>query len=82
MSYSTNPNRATNVPVTIVHADGKTTMKVNQRKLAPLDRAFISLGVFYFQKGDAGHVEISNRDVDGYVIIDAVHWLPAKLADR
>jgi hypothetical protein len=78
MSYPAHPNRATNVPVTIVHADGKTTRKVNEKKPAPLDRAFLSLGTFRFAKGDAGYVEISNQDADGYVIIDAVQWLPAK----
>jgi hypothetical protein len=78
MSYSANPNRATNVPVTIFHAEGKTTVKVNQRKAAPIDRAFISLGTYRFANGKAGYVEISNRDVDGYVIIDAVQWLLVK----
>ena len=78
MSYSANANRATNVQVTISHADGKTTVKVNQRKAPGLDQAFISLGTFRFEKGNAGHVEISNRDADGYVIVDAVQWLPAK----
>jgi hypothetical protein len=78
MSYPAHPNRATNVPVTIVHAGGKTTLKVNQKKPAPLDRAFLSLGTFRFAKGDAGYVEISNQDADGYVIIDAVQWLPVK----
>jgi len=78
MSYPAHPNRASNVPVTIVHADGKTTLKVNQKKPAPLDRAFLSLGTFRFAKGDAGYVEISNQDADGYVIIDAVQWLPVK----
>lgn len=78
LSYSPNPNRATNVPVTIVHADGKGSVKVNQRKPGPLDRAFISLGVFRFEKGNAGYVEVSNQGVDGYVTIDAVQWLPVK----
>ncbi len=78
LSYSANPNRATNVPVTIVHAAGKTIVKVNQKKPAPLDRAFVSLGTFRFEKGNAGYVEISNRDADGYVIIDAVQWLPVR----
>jgi hypothetical protein len=78
MSYSANPNRASNVPVTIVHGDGKTTVMVNQRKTAPLDGAFIGLGIYRFESGETGYVEIGNRDVDGYVIIDAVQWLPAK----
>lgn len=78
MSYSPNPNRATNVPVTIVHAGGKMTVTVNQQKTPPLDKAFVSLGTFRFEKGKAGYVEISNQDVNGHVIIDAVQWLPAK----
>ncbi len=78
ISYSPNPNRAANVPVLIVHADGKTTVKANQKKPAPINGAFLSLGVFRFDKGMAGYVEISNRDADGFVIIDAVQWLPAK----
>jgi arylsulfatase A-like enzyme len=76
LSYSPNPNRATNVPVTIVHADGKTTVHVNQRKPPTLEQAFVSLGTFRFEKGKAGRVEIGNRDVDGYVIADAVQWVP------
>jgi hypothetical protein len=75
LSYSPNMNRATNVPVLIVHADGKALVKVNERKTPPLDRAFLSLGTYRFERGSAGYVEISNRDVDGYVVIDAVQWL-------
>jgi hypothetical protein len=78
MSYPAHPNRATNVPVTIVHADGKTSLKVNQKKPAPLEGAFLSLGIFRFAMGDTGYVEISNQEADGYVIIDAVQWLPVK----
>jgi hypothetical protein len=78
MSYAPNANRATNVPVAIVHAEGKTNMKVNQRKAPPIQGAFVSLGTFQFAKGTAGYVEITNKDVDGHVIIDAVQWLPVK----
>jgi len=78
VSYTPNANRATNVPVTIVHGPAVTTVKVNQRKPPTLDKAFISLGTFCFQKGKAGYVEIGNKDADGYVVIDAVQWLPAK----
>jgi hypothetical protein len=78
MSYSPNPNRATNVPVVIVHADGRETVKVNQQKAPTIDKLFISLGAFRFEKGMKGHVEIGNKDVDGYVVIDAVQWLPVK----
>src|SRR5207249_12267991 len=76
LSYSPNPNRATNVPVTIAHAGGKATVRVNQRNQPDRDRAFICLGTFRFQQGMDGYVEIRNDGVDGYVIIDCVLWLP------
>jgi hypothetical protein len=78
MSYSPNPNRATNVPVTVTHADGKTEVKVDQKKAPPVEKAFVSLGVYRFEKGTGGFVEITNRDANGHVIIDALQWLPAK----
>ncbi len=78
LAYTPNSNRATNVPITIVHADGKKTLKVNQRKQPTTNKAFISLGTLRFNKGNAGYIDIQNDDVDGYVIIDAVQWIPAK----
>lgn len=78
LSYAPASNRATNVPVTITHADGKQVVKVNQRKPGPLEGSFVSLGVYRFEKGKVGYVEIGNQDVDGHVIIDAVQWLLAK----
>jgi hypothetical protein len=78
LSYSPNPNRATNVPITVTHADGKTAVTVNERRPPDRDRSFVSLGTFRFEKGRAGSVEIRNTGVDGYVIIDAVQWLPVE----
>jgi hypothetical protein len=78
LSYSPAANRATNVPVIIHHAGGETTVSVNQRKPPTLDRAFVSLGTFRFDKGRSGYVEIRNTDADGHVIIDAVQWVPVK----
>jgi len=70
-----NTNRATNVPVEIVHAGGKKTVKVNQQK-PEIEDLFISLGTFDFAPGKAS-VTVFNTGTDGYVIIDAVQWLPA-----
>jgi hypothetical protein len=78
MSYSPNPNRATNAAVVIVHADGREAVKVNQQKAPTIDKLFVSLGTFRFEKGKKGYLEIGNKDVDGYVVIDAVQWLPVK----
>ena len=82
LSYSPHPNRATNVRVTISHGPGVTTVKVDQRKPPPIDGAFVSLGTFCFQKGRAGYVEISNKDADGYVIIDRSEEHTSELQSR
>ena len=78
LAYSINQNRATNVPVTITHADGSKTVTVNQQKAPTIDKAFVSLGTFTFEKGKAGYVEISNKDVNGFVIADAVVFIAAE----
>jgi len=78
MSYSPNPNRATNVEVTIVHSEGTKVVKVNQRKKPDGENGFASLGSFKFAEGKSGTVTISNKNADGYVVVDAVQFLPAK----
>lgn len=76
LSYSPNANRATNVPVTVTHAGGTSTVKVNQRKAPPVSETFVSVGTFSFDKGTAAKVVVTNAGVDGHVVIDAVVFLP------
>jgi hypothetical protein len=66
-------NRATNVPVTIHHAGGKSTMIVNQRR-PPNHDAFGTVGTYQFDPGEA-MIEINNTDTDGYVLADGVQLL-------
>lgn len=77
VSYTPNKNRATNIPVEIRHAGGTETSKLNQRSPPPIDGAFASLGTFEFAADKAASVIITNAGVDGFVVIDAVQWLPA-----
>jgi hypothetical protein len=70
LAYTPNPNRATNVPVTIEHAGGATTVKVDQRKAPDVEKAFASLGTHEF--GTKAVVEVSNAGTDGFVVVDAV----------
>ena len=72
-----NKNRATAVPVTIHHAAGSTVVTVNQRKTPPIDDIFQPLGTFDFEASKPAVVTIHNTSTDGYVILDAVQWLPA-----
>jgi hypothetical protein len=76
LSYPPNQNRATNVPVDIQHADGATRVHVNQRAIPPIDGLFVSLGTFRFV--DAASVIVRTEGTDGYVILDAVQFLPVK----
>jgi len=76
LSHCHNVRRATNTPVTIVHASGETTIRINQQEVPKHGKLFRSLGVFKFKKGKAGSITISNEGTDGkYVIADAIQLL-------
>jgi len=78
LSHCYNIRRATNTPVTIHHADGDTTLRINQQKTPEHRRLFRTLGRYRFLKGKGGWVRISTGGTDGkYVIADAVQFLPA-----
>ena len=72
LAYPPNENRATNVPVTVYHAGGETTIMINQRDIATGGKPTL-LGTFEFK--DYGSVFITNKGTNGYVIADAVQFL-------
>ncbi|TWU58629.1 Xanthan lyase precursor [Rubripirellula tenax] len=72
MSYPPNSNRATQVPVTVVHDGGETTIRINQRQRPSVDGLFVDLGIFSFT--DSGVVRVDTQDTDGFVVIDAVQF--------
>lgn len=69
-----NPNRATNVPITIRYGDELKTRIVNQKRIG--SKGFHSLGEYLL--GESAIVEVSNQDADGYVIADAVQFVPVQ----
>jgi hypothetical protein len=73
MWYPSGTNRATNVPVDIVHAGGTTTRVINQRLTGG---QWVSLGTYAFGSGTAGRVRIRTTGVNGFVVADAVQWVP------
>lgn len=76
VSHNTNIRRSTNAPVTVRHADGETTVRINEGEEAPIDRLFRSLGKFRFEAGTNGSVTIGNEGTDGkYVIVDSVQFI-------
>jgi hypothetical protein len=76
VAYTVNPNRATNVPVTITSVAGETTVKLNQKQ--ETKDGFRSLGTFPFDPSQPAKIVISNVDTDGFVIVDAVQLIEGK----
>jgi hypothetical protein len=75
--YSAHANRASNTLIMIHGTDGEKTVKVDQRQ-APKKGEGFSLGVFEFAAGEKGWVEVRNDGADGFVIADAVQFIPIK----
>jgi hypothetical protein len=73
LRWTSHENRATNVPVVINHGDGTETVTVNMQQNGG---TWYSLGEFTFAAGQEGYIEISNTGTNGYVIADAVAFLP------
>ena len=76
IGYQPHPNRATNVPVLVRHAEGETRLKVNQRQPPSIEDVFTELGVFRFDKAAGATLRIDNEKTDGYVVIDAIQLVP------
>ena len=76
IAFAGSSGRDTAVPVTISHAKGETQIKLDQSQLPPIRKTFSSLGTFEFKTGDAGFVTLSNAGTTGYVIADAVQFIP------
>lgn len=68
--------RASRVPVTIQSKQGTETIYVDQTKVAPINNLFQSLGNFEFTAGTSGSVEITTTGTSGFVVVDAVQFLP------
>ncbi|WP_182868560.1 DUF1553 domain-containing protein [Rhodopirellula sp. JC639] len=78
-AYSSNGNRAATVPVTIATADGDEQLIVSQRKSSDTPPWNV-LGTFTFSADKDAVVTIRNDDTDGYVIADAIAFLPVEQA--
>jgi hypothetical protein len=78
VAYSPNANRATNVPISIEHVDGTTSVLITQKAEPPIEGLFVSVGKYRFEAGRPARVTIACKGTDGYVIADAVQWLKAE----
>jgi len=72
LSYSANPNRATNVVVKAKSPSDTVLRKVDQQKAPPIDGLFIEIGSMTLKASETVEVSIDTAGTDGHVIIDAI----------
>ncbi len=82
IAYAHGENRSSKTLVRISSADGDKTVLVNQRRPAEDDGLWQSLGKIRVEKDGQAFVIVSNEEADGYVIVDAVQFLPDGLSPR
>ena len=80
-SFAAGSNRTKKLPVTVIHAAGKTTVSVDQTATPPIKNRLISLGIFSFKPTDHAQVLVETTGTTGHVIIDAVQFLSVAEAD-
>lgn len=79
VSYSAASARANNVPVVIGTADGEVTVSVDQTKKPKYSDVLQPIGRFRFE--NEAVVTIKTDGTSGYVIADAVQFVPVDKAD-
>ena len=78
--YSSHVNRSSKTKVTIRHADGTSTVVVNQQQPVLVNGIPKALGTFRFEADSQGSVEVSNEGATGYVEVDGIQFLPESIA--
>ena len=74
--YVATNNRATKVPVSV----GDETVMINQREECLVNGVPRALGVFKFAPGKEANVTITNKDADGFVVVDGLQIVPLAIA--
>ncbi|WOO43665.1 BACON domain-containing protein [Rubellicoccus peritrichatus] len=69
--WTSDTNRASNVPIDVVHANGTDAVQVDQTANGG---AWVTIGTYTFNVGSSGYVEIGTTGTNGYVIVDAVKF--------
>jgi hypothetical protein len=73
-------SRSEKVPVTISHADGESEAYANQKLKPPGDGVFAELGRYRFEKSQMAKVVVKASEASpGYVIVDAIQFVPVAL---
>jgi len=76
VSYSINPNRATNVPVVVKSSVGSIETTIDEKIMPPLGDLFVSVGLIEVGEDGKASVEIFAKGTNGHVIVDAAQLFP------
>ncbi len=79
IAHSPQSNRSSRVAVVVDTADGPVEVSLDQRTTTH-EPVWSTIGTFRFSDVHIAAVTIHNRDSDGYVIADAVQFIPAAVA--
>ncbi|PHR92763.1 MAG: NADH-dependent oxidoreductase [Blastopirellula sp.] len=74
-AYGNHPNRGETVSVTVKTASNTKELKINMKEVPPIDKTFISLGIFELQPDQVGHVILSTNGAGGNAHADAIQLL-------
>jgi hypothetical protein len=76
MAYSAHPTRTTRLPVTLVVGEKGQTFIVDQTISLPAGDAFRTIGTVRLSKTADCVLYVTNKDTDGFAIVDAFQLLP------
>ena len=76
VAYSSDRNRASRIPITIEAWDRTHRLTLNERTSPTVAGLFQPLGRFRFEKGGRANLIIETANADGFVIVDAVQFIP------
>ncbi len=76
VAYSSDKSRASSVPIRVDAWKETKTVTLDQRKKPRIGGLFVPIGRFEFEKGGRANVIIEIDDADGFVILDAVQFIP------
>ena len=78
LAFPAHPNRSSRTRILLGTADGEKTIVIDQRKKPDDENGFLSLGTYAFEAGPV-EVIVTNVEADGFVVADAVQFIPRKL---
>mgnify|MGYP000932360708 CR=1 FL=1 len=76
LAWAPGAGRAASIPIMISSAEGDFPLRIDQSGTPPVEGRFTSLGEYRFETNGANFVLISNEGTEGYVVADAVQFLP------